>query len=87
MTHGTPTPVHGPFSRMTRKDKGRIEDRIGRGDCSCELCQERDRPRKKPKPAMWSSHPGEQGEAYLCQGPSADTLQDMETTEHAGRYR
>lgn len=42
-----PTPVHGPFSRLTRKDKERIEERIARGDWRCQMCEERDRARDK----------------------------------------
>lgn len=87
MSHGTPAPVHGPFDQPSRRDKQALEGQIANGNCRCRLCEERDRPRKKPNPAMWSSRPGEDGEVFLCQGPSADTLQDMETTEHAGRYR
>lgn len=73
MSHGTPTPVHGPFDLPTaseprRQEKEHKSSMISNGRCTCELCGEHGQ-RGKPENPMWSTRPGKKGETYLCQGP------------------
>ena len=68
------TKVHGPFTELgsnkrRRREKSDILNRIENGRCPCEMCGDRDRTLGVPSPAMWSAHPGDEGEVYLCQGP------------------
>lgn len=63
-------PVHGPYGDLSTDAKSRTMRRIKNGRCRCGQCEQRDQPKRMPKPPVWSSHPGEPGETWLCQGPS-----------------
>lgn len=73
MSHGDPTPVHGPFTelgsnRRRRNEKNRIASMINNGRCTCRICDEKG-VREMPENPMWSQRPGEPGEVWVCQGP------------------